>query len=392
MKTRNAGRWVVAGVVAGVVAAVGMTMTATPGVGQLILTAGNQAATPVGAERAQPTGAPTTVKVGIGRRTPAPGASPVGADKPTQSKPPVATKPDDGQPSPSDIPTAEPVPPGGPDSGPDGTTTVGGEIVRFVRTVLPASSASRKSAAAECPSGTRVYGGGAKVVNGLGRVTINTLRPGTLVSTGLDRFTAAAARRPSGGGFGKAHAWSLEVYAVCGKALPGYERVIASNDEKLDARVTARATCPTGKSVIGMGGQIGPIGQASFAEMRTNLAHNSVIVTGADDLSDGPIKVLHGTSATAICANRPAKYHVVQRQSPVVTGNQVLDVPCPDDGTVAVSAGVLVQDEIGHAYVDTAAPALSDRSTPDPRLVRLAAQQSPTFADVALKGFAVCIA
>ena len=391
MKTRNAGRWVVAGVVAGVVAAVGMTMTATPGVGQLILTAGSQDATPVGAERPQPAGGPTTVKVGTGRRTPAPGATPVGADKPTQSKPPVATKPGDGQPA-SPIPTAKPVPPGGPDSGPDGTTTVGGDIVRFVRTVLPASSASRKSAAAECPSGTRVYGGGAKVVNGLGRVTINTLLPGTVLSTGLDRFVAGAARRPSGGGFGKAHAWSLEVYAVCGKALPGYERVIASNDEKLDARVTARATCPTGKSVIGMGGQVSPIGQASFAEMRTNLAHTSVIVTGADDLSDGPIKFAHGTLATAICANRPAKYHVVQRQTPVVTGNQVLDVPCPDDGSVAVSAGVLVQDPIGHAYVDTAAPALGDRSTLDPRLVRLAAQQSPTFADVALKGFAVCIA
>lgn len=353
MNTRHGGRFSI-GVLAGLIVAGGLAVATNGGIEQLSLAAATPTATPtpIGAALPGGAGAPTAVKPG-GRQSPGSGQTAV---------------PKGPGPAPSPAP---------------------GDI-QFVRSTSETNTAREKSVEADCPSGTRLYGGGAQAVNGLGRVAIASARPQRIASTGIDRYSILAEERAPTG-FTKAHLWSVEAYAVCGPTLPGYQIVNADNSEP-GAQVSATATCPAGTTVIGVGGSgLGGFGGFSLPDIHPNAAHTAVTVTTADFLGDGPYAGELQTVASAICAERPAGYVVIEAQTSGVRGNPTLDISCPE-GTSAWSAGVSVTDPTGQAYVDVLALDRENRLDPLPRVTRLAAHQSPVTQTVDLRGFAICAA
>jgi hypothetical protein len=114
-------------------------------------------------------------------------------------------------------------------------------------------------------------------------------------------------------------------------------------------------------------------------------------VTASNDSSDR--EAAAGTQvvdAIAICASTPKGYQVVSATTAVGSGNHTLDVLCPT-GKRALGGGVSKQgDQKNHAYVDTVFTARSGRSNPNPRLVRVAAQQSPSTQTLSIRAFAIC--
>jgi hypothetical protein len=309
-----------------------------------------------------------------------PGASPVGADRLPAGKQ-TAVKP-----GPTKAPaTAKPLP--------DNT---------LIQAVVGPSRAGNQTAVANCPVGTRVLAGGGRVIDGRGLVLLYELRPiGSGTANDPDRFIASAAVRqpaqPSGSpGFGRGLRWSVEAYAVCGPALPGYMRIQSAVEGSLGSRLTATVRCPTGRKVIGVGGSVDGgrnLGAFAVGEMFPDPTGTVLTVTGTNDRSDR--EAVAGTQivdAIAICASTPIRYQVVSRSTAFRGGNHTVDAPCPT-GTKMYGSGMSKRgDEANHAYVDTVLPEGSSRSNPNPRFVRVAAQQSPATQELSLRAFAICAA
>jgi hypothetical protein len=318
MKVRSVKRLVLFGVAAGLVATVAVPVGFTGGsVGDLFLVARNTDATSkpgstfgksdtvgtLGKFRRGSSGSPSTPDNGVTPQ-PVPSRTPVGAGRDETPGPPVVVKPGDGQtaspvpgPDPDDDPPvpAEPIPDGG----------IGGRSsLRFVTAVSDVSADRAKAAIATCPAGTRIYGGGGKInrpglVEGQnGDLMLDSLRPAS--ANGRDGFVATAKQRPVEDKAGSSLGWSVEAFAVCGRELPGYERVVAS-DGDVDRRVTATAVCPNGKRVIGVGGTVSdPFDMFSFDQLMPDAEGRSVTVTGVDDSTDGVRSAFRFVNAVAV--------------------------------------------------------------------------------------------
>jgi hypothetical protein len=105
-----------------------------------------------------------------------------------------------------------------------------------------------KSVAVQCPVGMRVFGGGARIFNGAGRVALATMIPSHSASG--DAYLVAATERP--GTYNED--WSVQGYAVCGPALPGMEIVVSFTT---GVKKEAFASCRDDKVVVGTGAAIG---------------------------------------------------------------------------------------------------------------------------------------
>ena len=400
MKARSVKRLALFGIAAGLVAAVGLPAgLADVSVGDLLLVARNSSAapadraapvpnptrTPVGADR-KPAGPPVVVKPGDKTAAPVPNPTrtPVGADR-EPAGPPVVVKPGDGD---GTSKPAEPLP----DPGQGGIGGRGG--VRFVTATSVTSTDDNKVATATCPAGTRIYGGGGQIaINGVAparesSIMLDSLRPAT--RNGADTFTATAKRRAVENEAIKSVDWSVKAVAVCGRDLPGYEHVVAQ-DGALDQRVTATATCPTGKRVIGVGGAVSDaFDMFSFDALTPDAGGTSVTVSGVDDTTDGVRAAFRNVQAIAVCATPPNGYEVVSRRlgfaTPFVTFGA-----CPS-GKVAYSAGFSKQDEAGHAIISEAMLLRvdSDPSSTAPDTARVTAQNIESLPENGVTATSIC--
>ena len=111
-----------------------------------------------------------------------------------------------------------------------------------------ASTSSNKSVVATCPSGKRLLGNGAEITGAGGQVLLD----GQLPNAQLTSVTANAVEDETG----TSAAWSVTAYAICAKAVTGLQRVAVASAVDSSSNRLAAAPCPTGKSVIGMGGTI----------------------------------------------------------------------------------------------------------------------------------------
>jgi hypothetical protein len=399
MKARSLKRLTLLGIAAGMVAAVGLPVAFTGGsVGDLVLAARSTDTSPTGAFRKFPRpGPPIVVRPDDGAEAgPAPGRTPVGADRKDPPGPPVVVKPGGGQtaapvpqPDPEDTSTplpAEPLPGGG----------IGGRSsLRHVTATSAVSAAPEKAAVATCPSGTRIYGGGGRITSPgqaegrNGTLMLESLRP-TTAGNGLDSFVVTAKRRPVEGAAPAISDWSVQAFAVCGRALPGYERVVAG-DGDLDRQVTATAVCPTDKRVIGMGGAVSdPFDMFSFDRMIPDAAGTSVTVTGVDDSTDGVRAAFRVVQAIAVCAFPPDGYKVTSRGTFLDQGFSLdVDSECPD-GTTAYSAGFSKQDgDTGHVLIDEAFMRPASSADKLPGLVEVTAKNA-SDPENSLRAAAIC--
>ncbi|QDY11078.1 hypothetical protein FJK98_31275 [Micromonospora sp. HM134] len=145
-----------------------------------------------------------------------------------------------------------------------------------------------------CPVGKRAIGGGGAALalgSGASDVLLEDLR--------VNQSSVTVAGVEAGNAF--AGNWSLDVSVVCVDPLAGDQRVIVDSVASSTATRSATATCPAGKRVHGVGGEIvGGEGQVRLTGMRPTSS-TTVTVSAAED-GDG----FSGTwkvRAYAVCAN-----------------------------------------------------------------------------------------
>jgi hypothetical protein len=224
------------------------------------------------------------------------------------------------------------------------------------------NSNGTKFARAICPSGTRVLGGGARIVNGEGSVMLRIAKP-FRSRTGVEGYLAQADELETGYG----GSWSISSTAVCGNALPGLELVESAEQtgSATNPLMAATVECPSGKAVLGMGGTVvdgsnqkvnGRVSLTAVAPGAiTNGRATSVTAFGRQD-NRGDYSLSFTVKATAVCASEVPGYQLLGGVSNgTLLGEQLLIESCPT-GTVPHSIGFRLLDQFAVTYVDQAFP------------------------------------
>jgi hypothetical protein len=173
------------------------------------------------------------------------------------------------------------------------------------RVFVPSNADSfDKTVTAECPAGKQVVGVGGDLTNGyrvyladrpyaFGNVVMNSLIPNGPTGVAVRAFEDET-------GFDQD--WSLRAYAICANPPPGLQTVFASSPNDSAELKIVTASCPSGKNLLGTGGDIfGGQGQVVIDDLRPNAALKNVTVTGIEDQTG--YSGNWQATAYAICAN-----------------------------------------------------------------------------------------
>ncbi|MGN9811350.1 hypothetical protein ACTMSW_18550 [Micromonospora sp. BQ11] len=128
-----------------------------------------------------------------------------------------------------------------------------------------------------CPVGKHAIGvGGAVVGASNSELVLEDLR--------IHQNSVVVAGAEDGTGFDGS--WWLDATAICADPLPGEQRVIDDSAFSSNALHSVTATCPAGKRVHGVGGEIvGGNGQVRLTEMRATSS--TTVTVGAREDEDG---------------------------------------------------------------------------------------------------------
>ena len=152
--------------------------------------------------------------------------------------------------------------------------------VEVVNAVSGFSTGSSKTLSAVCPAAKpRVLGGGFTTTGT--HIVVSELRP--VSGSPVDSYRVTA-------GFdevGTSASWQLLVYAYCSSAAPGWQLVTATSTTTSDPFNQVIATCPSGKAVVGTGGQInGGSGQVELVTQGIgSVGPNRMSAGGLEDIT-----------------------------------------------------------------------------------------------------------
>jgi hypothetical protein len=190
----------------------------------------------------------------------------------------------------------------------------------FASAVSALDSSSPKEAAAACPAGKRVLGGGGYIEGGGRRVQFQRLQP----SGSFDVYYAGAVE-VSGGYAGN---WRVHAYAICAAQPAGLEYVSFHTGTSSSSSRTATATCPGTKKVVGLGARVsGGGGQVMLDDMAPNAALTSVTATAYED--DNGYAGNWSLWAYAVCANPLPGLELRTATSASDSFDKGVFVPCP---------------------------------------------------------------
>ena len=148
------------------------------------------------------------------------------------------------------------------------------------------SDSEWKTTNAQCPVGTTVLGGGGRIVNGNGQVTMDTMLP--LVGGGAWSVTG----REDGSGYN--NDWSITTSALCAPAPAGLGTRTQLSDHNSNVGKTMDVECPPGKKVLGLGAEMsGGMGRVVIDDLRPNADLTGITVAGMED--GGPDDPGNGT-------------------------------------------------------------------------------------------------
>jgi hypothetical protein len=178
-------------------------------------------------------------------------------------------------------------------------------------------TASGKEALAQCPSGTRVLGGGGFIQNGDRQVHLTRLQ--ALGSS--DRFAAGAQEN---GAYGAN--WRVHAYAICARPPAGLEYVSFQSERNSNPFKQARARCSPGKRVISAGARIHG-GDGNVVLLRFTPGQDIVEAEAVED-EDG-----YGGSwilwAHGVCADPLPGLELVVSTTPPNSTDTVNSAVCP---------------------------------------------------------------
>ena len=257
-----------------------------------------------------------------------------------------------------------------------------------VTKVSASNSNTNKQIAAVCPTGKRVLGGGAEIVNGQGQVVLQQLQPRRTATD--DRFVVGA--REDGGGF--AGAWRLRAFAICADPLPGQQIIVSTAPRSSDPQQSIVGLCPTGQREVGFGGKINNgAGQVRLTDLYDFFGPpSSLLIVGAREDPDGYAGQWSLSSYT-ICANESATngFVLAAAVSPTNSQSKSVTVTCPAGTKVHTTGAQLRVDQIGQAITNSL---VIDKITVDPSLtsatVRTVEDQNGTAGAWSVVAFALC--
>ena len=206
---------------------------------------------------------------------------------------------------------------------------------------LVEATATEAPATATCPFGKVVVGAGGRFTgNSTGQVSFRNIRP----SADLTSVSVQGLEDENG----TVSVWDAHALAICASPIPGLER-LAVTSASTSANKSVTATCPAGKALLGVGGEIaGGAGQVALREMIPG-GGNGATATGAED--ENGFAGSWSVTAYAICANPVAGLErMVSVSGPssvdkeitatCSAGKQVLSI----GGGVSGGAGMLIED------------------------------------------------
>jgi hypothetical protein len=156
-----------------------------------------------------------------------------------------------------------------------------------------AQTSVNKQVSVSCPTGKSVVGVAGEVVNGLGQVLLDDMRPSadltTVTVNGLEDET------------GTSLSWGLTARAICATPPPGLQRVAASSALDSFGLKDATADCPAGKNVLSVGYDINTFnGEVLLNSLRPNTLLTQATASGIEDVTGNPFN--WSVTAYAICA------------------------------------------------------------------------------------------
>ena len=158
-----------------------------------------------------------------------------------------------------------------------------------------ASNSSSKSVTVSCPSGKVVIGAGGQVnVGTSGRAVLDEITP----LPNLSGVTAVGVETVGG----TTSNWTVKAYAICASAgaVPGLQLVSAQSAINSSVK-SVTASCPSGKQLIGAGGQINATSGEAVLDEITPLPNLSGVTTVGVEPGSGTANSW-SVKSYAICA------------------------------------------------------------------------------------------
>jgi hypothetical protein len=200
---------------------------------------------------------------------------------------------------------------------------------------------------ATCPAGMQVTGGGGDIGAGGGRVLIEAIRPSaTSVTVSDQKFVFA-----SPGAF-----WLLRAYAICATPLPGLAVVSSSSPTDLNSPKSVTAICPSGKRVVGAGGEV-VVNGAGTGLVVLDAVAAAADLSGVSATAEGGDPDPWSVTAHAVCANPPPGLELVSATSDPdnFDVSASATATCPD-GKNLLGTGVDIAGGLGHVLLDDLRP------------------------------------
>jgi len=164
--------------------------------------------------------------------------------------------------------------------------------LQVVSSTSPANSVD-KGATAVCPAGKQLLGAGASIFsNAVGGVTLDDV-----IANGSS--ARVFAREMPGG---TSVNWFVSARAVCADPLPGLQLVSATSPSDSFGAKSISATCPSGKKLLGGGGEItGGLGEVVLKDIHPNGGNLTAMVAAAEEVQGGSARSWN-IRAFAVCA------------------------------------------------------------------------------------------
>jgi hypothetical protein len=248
--------------------------------------------------------------------------------------------------------------------------------------LVSSSSASNsnnfKNATVRCPGDQRVYGAGYNVVDGNGRVAVNTLQPSA------DLRSVFVEANEIGGG--QSTDWRLDAEAVCGPAVAGLRLVTAVEGPAVAAEQSVRVGCGVGEKMYGAG-YLFPFG---YGEVFLNLMEYSTAITSVAIRAaiDDDASLVWGVTGYGICGPPAATHVKVQPAIPATDSTSPKDATTPNcpAGTKLHGVGARIIGGTGDVVIDD----LTASTAALARTKLKAYENDATTANWALRPQAIC--